>query len=317
MLVRNLRNMNQAIYAGLQLYERAKRHHTYNLAFYDGTNCVFVHSQFPGVHVRILQGKADFAFFLVYIQNENFYRLTFFQNLSGIGNSAPAHFGNMNQTINTAQIHKRAEICQSAYRTSDLGACFDCFKQRCTLRCNLLFHKSLSSADNAALYPVHLNDVEFQILTLEHAQVFDKSIGNLGRRDKYSHAVHHCDQAALYNVCDSACHNRFIVKGRFNLLHALLFFDTLSGQEYIAVAIVHANNEYLDLIARLNCLTGNYCDISAELASGDNTIRFEAQVYGNFLVYNLNYGAFYNIARMQGHEGIFQHLFKCRFLTSS
>ena len=54
-----------------------------------------------GSFVCILQGQADFALFLIYIQNEYFNFLTFLQNLSGVGNSAPAHFGNVNQVPST------------------------------------------------------------------------------------------------------------------------------------------------------------------------------------------------------------------------
>ena len=67
------------------------------------------------------------------IQNEYFNFLTFLQNLSGLGNSAPAHFGNVNQAIYAAQINECAEVCQSGNSTCNLGANCDCFKQSCLL----------------------------------------------------------------------------------------------------------------------------------------------------------------------------------------
>ena len=102
-LVCNLGNVYQTIYAGFQFNECTEGYHTNNLTLNDGANCIFVSCQLPRVLVCILQGQADFALFLIYIQNEYFNFLTLLQNLSVVGNSAPAHFGNVNQAIYAAQ----------------------------------------------------------------------------------------------------------------------------------------------------------------------------------------------------------------------
>ena len=123
------------------------------------------------------------------------------------------------------------------------------------------------------------------------------------------------NQTALYNVCYSTCNNCFFIECLFDIFHALLFFDTLSGQKYIAIAVIYTNNENFDFITGLYNLAGNYCCISAEFASGDNTVRFETQINGNLFAYNLNNGAFYNIACVQGNKRIFQHLLKTHFFN--
>ena len=68
----------------------------------------------------LLIPKADAFFFLIKRKNLNFDLVAGFYNVRGMLDAAPGKIVDMNQSIDSADINKSTEVCQSLYLTCDL-----------------------------------------------------------------------------------------------------------------------------------------------------------------------------------------------------
>ena len=100
--------MEKRINTGLQLNERAEIRHTGNPSRYHIACCVLLSGVSPRIGLRELHGKSDLL--AVNILNQGCYLVANLEYLLRALNSAPGHFGNMKQSVSSAQINKCSEI---------------------------------------------------------------------------------------------------------------------------------------------------------------------------------------------------------------
>ncbi len=85
----------------------------YALPLNDRTNNIFVRCESPRVRRYVLKGERNFALFLVDVKNNDLYSIAFGKDFSGIGDSAPAHLGDVDKSVYSAEVNKRSEIRKS------------------------------------------------------------------------------------------------------------------------------------------------------------------------------------------------------------
>src|SRR5262249_20177095 len=103
-------DVNQTFDAGFELHKSAIRYQVDNLAFDLGTDGILLFDAVPGVGQLLFEPQADALLFSVDIQDDNIDVLADLEQLGRVSNAAPAHIGNVQQTIDTIQINERAEV---------------------------------------------------------------------------------------------------------------------------------------------------------------------------------------------------------------
>ena len=290
--------MNKSVNTGFKFDKCSERYHTNNLSFYNWAYNIFFSCHCPRVGSYVFKWKRNFALFFIYIKNNNLYSISFWKYFLRIWNSSPAHFRNVDKSVNAAEINKRTKVSNSWYCTSYFFTCFKCCEYSCFLFFSLFRKKSLSAADYTVFSSVKLNNIKCEFCSVINAEVFYKSSCNLWWRYKYLDSVSNSNQTALNNFYNLTCYSCFFFKSLFDFFHTLLRFYFLLRKKYVSVSVVNAYNKNFYFIAGLYNLAGNNTCVAAEFSSGDDTVWLVSKVYGNLFAGCRNNCTFNNISCM-------------------
>src|SRR5260221_468999 len=103
-------DVHQTFDPGFEFNERPVRHQIDHFAFDLCANRIFRFDAVPRIGQFLFQAKADPFLFAVDVEDDYVDVLTDLENLGGVTDTAPAHIGNVEQTIDTVQIDEGAEI---------------------------------------------------------------------------------------------------------------------------------------------------------------------------------------------------------------
>src|SRR6266852_6973675 len=97
---RHVRDVDQAVDAGLDLHERAERGEVAHFPLDPHADGVLLRQRHPGVFLGLLHAERDLLFGLVHLQHHRFDRLADRHDLRGVSHVArPAHLGDMDQPL--------------------------------------------------------------------------------------------------------------------------------------------------------------------------------------------------------------------------
>ena len=102
--------MDQAFDARFQLDERTVAHHVDNFALDGRANWILLDDVFPRILLLLLETQSDLLLFSIDLQNLDFDLLIDGNHLRWMANAFPAHIGDVQQTIDTAQVDERTEV---------------------------------------------------------------------------------------------------------------------------------------------------------------------------------------------------------------
>src|SRR5687768_7629504 len=96
--------MHEAFDTRFEFHECAVRNEVDHFAFDLGSNSVLGFDLFPWVLQLLLEAEADPFFFAVDIENNHVDILTNLEDFRWVPNTAPAHVGDVQQTIDTIEV---------------------------------------------------------------------------------------------------------------------------------------------------------------------------------------------------------------------
>ncbi len=276
MLAGDLGDMKQGIDAGLKLNKRAKIGHPGNFAGDDRAGCILLSSTDPGILLRELQGKGDLCSLDVLDQDAEL--LADLEDLLGILDAAPAHLGNVQQSVCTAQIDESTEICDILDSTLDCIAGVDGLEELTLHFLALCNEKLLAVTNISAPVRIVLGDHELNILSEILAQVSLISIGDKACRDEYSDFLNNNAQTAGKDLCDLGSENFLVVVRFLNALVAAVCREALVGKDDLAVSVIHFQNLDFKFVAYVQ----DFCEINRMivrvLIPGENAVGLCADI---------------------------------------
>ncbi len=108
----HFRNMHQAFNAGLQLHKGTVFHQADNPADNPGSNRIASCQVLPGIRQSLLDANGHLAFFTVKLEYLDGHFLTGGEYISRLTDTTPGDVRHMQQSVHTAQVHKRAVFSQ-------------------------------------------------------------------------------------------------------------------------------------------------------------------------------------------------------------
>ena len=308
MLTGNLRNMEQGIDAGLKLYECAEVCHSGNSAGHDRANSILLCCTNPGILLGELQGKSDLCALDILDQDAEL--LANLEDLLGILDTAPAHLGDVEQSVCAAKVDECAEICDILDGTLDCIAGVDGLEELALHFLTFCNEKLLAITNISAPVRIVLGDYELDVLSEILAQVSLISIGNKACRDEYSDFLDNYAQAAGKDLCNLGCEDFLIVVRFLNALVTAVCREALVGKDNLAVSVI----DFQDLDFKFVAYVQDFCEINRMivrvLIPGKDTIGLGADIQDRLIGFDIDDLSLDYLTGMDCLERFVQHLFK-------
>ncbi len=145
----------------------------------------------------MLQTQRNTVLFGVELQDLGGDFLTSCHHFGWVTHATPCHVGDVQQAVDTAQVHKRTVFGDVLDHALDHRTFFEGLHQLGAFFAHRCFHHSAAAQHHVVALAVELDDLEFHGLVLVRRQVLGRTCVNEGARQEGTDAVDQNGQAAL------------------------------------------------------------------------------------------------------------------------
>ena len=184
----DLRDVHEALDAGLELHERAELHQADHRAFDPLPGLVALVRRQPGILLQILEAQADLARPGVEILDDGLDLLPHLHHVLGLAHTAPAQVRDVDQGVDAPDVHERAEARGPHDPPSDLAADLELVDASPSGPHSLLLEQRPAADDGLAVALVELDDPDLQRAAHPRLQVRHRPAVHLGGRQEGSQA---------------------------------------------------------------------------------------------------------------------------------
>ena len=244
----HLADVNEAFDARLQLDEGAVAHDVDDFASMSAARRVLVGDAGPGARRLLLETQADTLALLVDLEDDDFELLVDVHDLVRTGDAAPAHVGDVQQTVDAAQVDEGAEFGDVLDDALADLARFDLGEEAILQLAAAIFDEPATADDDVAAGLVDGHDLAFDLLAEQGAEVGNAADVDLAGRQEGADAD--VDQQAALDLAGDQTGDdvAFLVLGGevFPFLAAL---GLAVAEDDGAVFVLDGFEQDLDLIA--------------------------------------------------------------------
>ena len=263
--------MNQALNARLQLRKSAKGSQTHNGCTNHCANRIFFGCQAPRIRNQLFQAERNLFLLRIYAQNINLNLIALFQNVGRLINSVPSHLGNVQQAINTAQIHKSAKAGQTRnYALAYLA--LGNLSPDSFLLFLLFFQFQLFRRKQQAVFIfITFNNFSGKLFADINLNIINKMSVQLRIRHKTAHANIH--QHAAFNSLNHFAGNHAVFLFKLQqLIPNFNHIDHPFGNHRITLFVFLTNYNYVKFIANVEFLPQIFSFLSQKLVARQNAL---------------------------------------------
>ena len=170
---RHLAYVNQTLYTRSNLDECAVVGHHNHLTLHVVTHLQVGIQSVPGMRSELLQTQSDALLLVVEVQYNHVDLLVELHNLLGIAYAAPAQVGDVNQTVNTAEVNKHAVRSDVLHHSLQHLALLELADDLLLLLFQLGLNECLVADNNVLVLLIDLDDLELHGLAHEDIVVTD------------------------------------------------------------------------------------------------------------------------------------------------
>ena len=161
--------MNQAFDAGLELDEGAKLGDSRDCSAYTLAGLILFGHQVPGIGLQLLHAERNAATALATavldLEDLHLDLVAWLQQVRRLVDAAPGHVGDVQQAIDAADIHKRAEVGERAHSALDDGAFLQVRQPLLPVAGFFLFKDCAAVHDYVFIGHIQLDDLAGDFLT--------------------------------------------------------------------------------------------------------------------------------------------------------
>src|SRR5690606_30050590 len=230
----------------------------------------------PGIFLGLLHAEADALGLGVVLEDLHGDLIAHVEHLARVIDAAPGHVRDVQETIDTAEVDERAvlgEVLDGALEDLTL---LEVLESRGLEAVALLLEQHATGEHDVTALLVELDDLELARGPDQLVEVTDRTQIHLASRQKCLHAAadgH--SQTAFDALRDGAFDDLVPLTSSGDFIPDLHLVGLLLGERNQAVVALAALNVNIDLVAGLN---PNFAGLVDELALGENTLRFSADV---------------------------------------
>ncbi len=158
-------DVDEAFQAFFQFHKSAVRQKIDNFAFHDGAGGILLVDIQPGVRGHLLDTEGNAFLIVIDADDHNVDLFADFQDLGRMIDAAPAHIGEVQETIDAGQVDESAEVGDVLDNAFPDVADLDLIKEGAALE-GALFVKQLAAGDHHVLaFVIDFDDFDFDLLT--------------------------------------------------------------------------------------------------------------------------------------------------------
>ena len=229
----------------------------------------------PGVFAKLLQTQRDAVFVLVELEHHGLHLVADGQHLGGMAHAPPGKIGDVQQTIDAAEIDESAVIGDVLDDALDGAAFLEVGEQRLAFFAHAGFEHRAARDDDVVAFAVELDDLELEGFAFVWRGVLDRAHVHQGTRQKGAHAVGHDGEAALDLAGDRAGDERAVVQGEFQRVPGGDALGALAREAGFAKTVLQLFDGDLDEIADDDF---DFARVAQELSAIDVAFGFEPGV---------------------------------------
>src|SRR5450759_2182506 len=246
---RHFRDVDQAFDARLQFDERAVVGDVGDAAGEARVERILRLDALPRIVQQLLHAERDAVGLVVDLDDLDLHGLADGQHFGRVIDPAPGAIGDMQQTVDAAEIDERTVIGDVLDDAVDDLALFEILHQFLALLGAGLFQHGTTRHHDVAATAIHLENLERLRLVHQRRDVADRANVHLRARQEGYRAVEIDGEAALDLIEDDAVHLLIVGECLFELAPALLAARLVARQHGLAERIFDAVEKHLDLVA--------------------------------------------------------------------
>ena len=291
----HLGDVHQALDAVAELDERAERNDLGDLAVDDGANRVLLDELDPGILRGLLEAEGDALALQIDVENLDLDLVANLDDLGRMVDMVPRELGDVNQTVDTAEIDEGAEVDDGGNGALETHARLELGQDLGALGLTGLLEHDATGEDDVVAVAVHLDDAGLNTGAHVGGEVLDATEVDEGSGQEATQADVE-DQAALDNLDNLALDVLAGVELLLDAVPSTLVLGTLLGQDQTTVLVLLLENQGLDGITECN----DVCRVSVladgQLADRNNALGLESDVNEHLVMLDLNDSAVNEIA---------------------
>src|SRR5438132_1688169 len=310
----HLGDVDEAFDAGLELHERTVVGDVGDAALKARADGVFGLDALPRVVQQLLHAERDAVGLVVDLDDLDLHLLADIEHLGGMIDAPPRDIGDVQETVDAAEIDECAVVGDVLDHAVDDLAFFEILHQLLALFGARLFEHRAARHHDVAAAAIHFQDLEGLRLIHQRRHVADRPDVDLAARQERHRPVEIDGEAALDLIEDDALDLFVAVEGLFELAPALLAPRLVAREHGFAERVLHPLEIDLDRIADLDV---SLPARSREFAQRDASLGLGADVDDGEVLLDahdrpLDYGALLRAALGKGLFEQFREIFARR-----
>src|SRR4029077_319423 len=249
---RHFGDVDQALDPGLELDEGAVVGDIGDPTLEARADRILGFDALPRIVEQLLHAERDTVGLVVDLDDLDLDLLTDVENLGRMIDASPGDIGDVQQAVDTAEIHERAVVGDVLDRAVDDLALFEILHQLLALLGTGLFQHGAARNDDVAAPAIHFQDLEGLRIVHQRRHIADRTDVDLRARQEGDGAVEIDGEAALDLIEDDAGDLFVVLERLLQLTPALLPPRFVAREHRFAERILDALQINLDGIANLD-----------------------------------------------------------------
>ncbi len=242
----------------------------------------------PWVFAQLLQAQRYTVALAVELQNLDIDLVANVDDLRRMLDTLPGHVGDVQQTIDAAQVNERTVVGEVLDDTFDLLTFLQRLEQSFALGAVLGFQYAAAGNDNVVALLVQLDDLELELFAFQVGGVAHRADIDQGTRQERTNAVDVDGEATFDFAVDDALDHFFCSESRFQNNPGFRALGFFTGQLGFAKAIFNRVQSNVDLVTHLD---GQLALLVVELLDRDDALGLEAGMHGDPVTVDVDHDA--------------------------
>ena len=305
----HFRDVHEAFDALFDLDEAAVVGNVRDLAPDTGVGRVATGNVLPRIGTELLDAERDALTLTVELQDANVDLVAHLDHFRRMLDALPRHVGDVQKTVDAAEVHERTVVGEVLDGTLDDGAFLQVVEQLRTLRAVFLFDDRTTRDDDVVALLVELDDLELEDLAFEVGRIADRTDVDERTGKERADILDLDRETTLHAAIDDAGDDLLIIERLFETRPGAGTLGLLARQAGLTRAVFHGVQRHFDFVAGLAL---DLATLILELVDRDDGFRLQPGIDDDVVLADLDDKRHEDLAwtKRLVRQALFEHLRK-------